>query len=337
MQKDELLINKAADVYIDTDMTVMQLYPHHKKTFHYFMAVMTFVIFIPLTYLVFPLMVIFKFILYTPFYIILLNTNEADAAKLWDLKNKAFLFIQHLVYKLYYFHIGLWISCFSGFDDYWYGLDITKYRNHEDYLSSYRTSRVRWQFKKKLKTYHACGISEKIIPDHSVFYKFLFSYRYFQLIRNSIFRKNSGYEFLFGQFLIIRDYFLILFLPVRVHVYEKGGNPVGIATFLKRGNTVIMCQHIIDDDFIRSGIFYKQMNTCLHYAFHETGVLYVSCAATTRQAKQTSGCYPVNYLLTDEFKLKPFTQFKIRSNHHWTTSDRSGQLINPRAFLTHLF
>ena len=54
MQKDELLINKAADVSIDTDMTVMQLYPHHKKAFHYFMAVMTFVVLIFLTYWTLP-------------------------------------------------------------------------------------------------------------------------------------------------------------------------------------------------------------------------------------------------------------------------------------------
>ena len=310
MQKDKSLINKAAYVSIDTDKTVMQLYPHNKKALHYLMAIMTFAVFIPFTYIAFPLMVILKLILYTPFYIILFVTNEAAAGQLWDLRNKALLFIQHFVYKLYYIHIGLWISCFSGFDDYWYGLDITNYRDHEDYLSSYRSSRVRWQFKKKLKTYHSYGINEKIIPDHSVFHKFLFSYKYFQLIRNSTFRKNSGYELLFGQYLIIRDYFLILFLPVRVHVYEKDGSPVGIATFLKRGNTVIMCQHIIDDDFIRSGIFYKQMNTCIHYAFNQPDVLYVSCATTTRQAKQTSGCYPVNYLLTDEFNFKPFTQLK---------------------------
>ncbi len=286
----------------------MKLYPHNKKTFHYLMGLLTFVVFVPFTYIAFPLMVILKIILSTPFYILLCITNETLAGKLWDLKNKVFLFIQHLVYKLYYFHIGLWISCFSDFDDYWYGLDIRKYKDHEDYLSSYRDSRVRWQFKKKLKTYNAYGINEKIIPDHSVFYKFLFSCQYFKLIRNSTFRKNSGYELLFGQYLIIRDYFLILFLPVRVHVYEKDRSPVGIATFLKRGNTVIMCQHIIDDGFIRSGIFYKQMDACIHYAFNEPDVRYVSCATTTRQAKQTSGCYPVNYLLTDEFRLKPFAQ-----------------------------
>lgn len=311
MQKDELLIHDAATVSIETDKTVMKLYPHNKKALHYLMALLTFVVFVPVTYIAFPLLVILKIILYTPFYILLCITNEAAAGKLWDLKNKAVLLIQHLVYKLYYVHIGLWISCFSDFDDYWYGLDITKYRDHEDYLSSYRDSRVRWQFKKKLKTYNASRISEKIIPDHLVFYKFLFSYKYFKIIRNSTFRKNSGYELLFGQYLIIRDYFLILFLPLRVHVYEKDGNTVGIATFLRRGNTVIMCQHVIDDGFIRSGIFYKQMDTCMHYAFNQPDVRYVSCATTTRQAKQTSGCYPVNYLHTDEFSLKPFTQLKM--------------------------
>jgi len=302
-------MNKDAHVSIDTDQTVMQLYPHNKKPMHYFMALLTYTIFIPFSYIMFPLMIIVKLVLYTPLYFIMLSLpGDAAVGALWDLKNRAAVIIQSFVYKLYYVHIGLWISCFSDYDDYWYGLDITPYRDHEDYRSSYRDSRVRWQFKKKIKTYRSCDISEKMIPDHSVFFKFLFSYQYFKLIRNSTFRKNSGHELLYGQYLMIREYFLILFLPVRVHVYEKDGHAVGLATFLKRGNTVIMCQNIIDNEFIRSGIFYQQMDTCIHYAFHQPAVRYVSCAITSRQAKQTSGCYPVHYLLTDEFSFKPFTR-----------------------------
>jgi len=39
-------MNKDAHVSIDTDQTVMQLYPHNKKPMHYFMALLTYTIFI---------------------------------------------------------------------------------------------------------------------------------------------------------------------------------------------------------------------------------------------------------------------------------------------------
>ena len=307
MQADKLIINNAEDVSIETDLTIMKLYPHAGKPFHYFMALITLFVFTPVTYIAFPVMVVLKLILYTPLYPVLtLIHGEAVSGKIWEMKNSAAIFIQYFIYKLYYVHIGIWYSCFNNYDDFWYGLDVTKYRDHDDFLSSYRDSRVRWQFKKKLKTYKSYDISETVIPDYAVFYKVLFSYRFFKLICRSNFRKNSGIEMLFGQFLIIRDYFLLLFLPVRVHVYEKKGSIVGLATYLRRGNTVVMCQHIISDDFIRSGIFYKQIDTCIDYAFKEPGVRYLSCSITSRQAKQTSGCYPINYLLTDEYRFIPF-------------------------------
>ncbi len=313
MQADNILLKDPADVSIETDLTIMQLYPHAGKPFHYLMAFVTLFILTPATYLVFPVMVALKLILYTPLYLLIISfPGEAARGKIWNLKNRVSLPVQYLVYKLYYVHIGLWYSCFGGYDDYWYGLDVSKYRDHDDYLSSYRDSRVRWQFKKKLRIYNSYGITEKIVPDHAVFYKILFSYRYFRLVCGSNFRKNSGIEMLFGQFLVVRDYFLLLFLPVRVHVYEKEGRAAGLATYLKKGNTVIMCQHIISDDFVRSGIFYKQMDTCIDYAFKEPGVRYLSCSITSRQAKQTSGCYPINYLLTDEYRLIPFGRLNIR-------------------------
>jgi len=312
MQADKLYINRAENVSVETDLTVMQLYPHAKKPFHYFMALFTLVFITPVTNILFPVMVISKLILYTPLYILLISMPCKTArGRIWEMKNRGALFIQYLVYKLYYVHIGLWYSCFGKYDDFWYGLDITRYRDHEDYLSSYRDSRVRWQFKKKLRIYNSFNIVEKKISDYAVFYKVLFSYKYFKLICKSNFRKNRGIEIFYAPFLIIRDYFILLFLPVRMHVYEREGDLIGIATFLRKGNTVIMCQHVISDDFIRSGIYYKQMDTCIDYAFKEPGVRYMSCSITSWQAKQTCGCYPINYLLTDEYSFIPFSKMNV--------------------------
>jgi hypothetical protein len=275
------------------------------------MGFLTLIFIIPVGYIAFFLLLVLKIALYTPFYLLLMSLrNQGSARKIWDLKNRVLLPVYHILYKLYYIHIKLWLSCFNDYDDFWYGLDITRYRSHADFLSSYRDSRVRWRFKKKLKTYWSYGMTEDALPDHTVFFRTLFSFRYFILICTSNFRKNRGHAFLFGHYLVLRDYFIVLFLPVRMHVYSKNGKAVGIATYLKRGNTLVMCQHIIADEYIRSGIFYCQMNTCMEYAFRDPDVRYVSCSVTTPQAKQTCGCYPINYLLTDEFRYLPFTQLR---------------------------
>jgi len=293
---------------VKTELTLMQLYPHAKKPRHFMMGLLTLILIIPAGYIAFLLLLVLKTALYAPFLGLMLPMNRTTAGRIWELKNRALLPVHHIIYKLYYIHIKLWLSCFNDYDAFWYGLDVTRYRSHTDFLSSYRDSRVRWRFKKKLKTYRSHGITEDVLPDHTVFFRTLFSFRYFLLICRSNFRKNRGHAFLFGHYLVLRDYFILLFLPVRVHVYAKDGRAVGIATYLKRNNTLVMCQHIIADEYIRSGIFYSQINTCMAYAFRDPAVRYVSCSITTPQAKQTCGCYPINYLLTDEFKYLPFTQ-----------------------------
>lgn len=299
----------AASPAVDTDLTMMQIYPHTGKPVHYFMALLTLLLIVPASYFLVPLMILLKMALYTPVYACLERLSGTAAFDLWWRRiNRGQLLLHHGIYKLYYIYIGLWFSCFNSYDDCWYGLDTAKYRDHDDFISSYRDSRVRWRFRKKLKTYETFGITEVIVPEHRVFYKALFSIRNFSLICSSNFRKNRGFAFLFGHYLIMRDYIIILFLPVRMHVYKKEGSVVGMATFLKRGNTLIMCQHIIADEYIRSGLYYRQMDTCMKYAFKDPDIRYVSCSITTRQAKQTCGCYPINYLLTDEFKFIPFTR-----------------------------
>lgn len=307
-QLSGIYARRAVSAPVETDLTLMQLYPHAKKPLHYIMGLVSILFIIPAGYIVFPLMLSLKLLFYTPLHILLLLADASAAGRIWDLKNRVVSPVHYVIYKLYYIYIGLWLSCFNDYDDFWYGLDRGKYRDHADFLSSYRDSRVRWRFKKKLKTYRSHGIMEEVIPDHEVFFRALFSYKYFALICRSNFRKNRGYSLLFGHYLVMRDYFIILFLPVRMHVYSKEGRVVGIATYLKRGNTLIMCQHVIADRYIRSGMFYEQMNTCMNYAFKDPGIRFVSCAITTRQAKQTCGCHPINYLLTDEFKYLPFTQ-----------------------------
>ncbi len=298
----------SVNVPVETDLTMMQLYPHSKKAPHYFMGLVTALIFVPAGYIAFPLLLALKLVLYTPLYLVLQILPDETARRIWDIKNRAASPVHYVIYKLYYIYIGLWLSCFNDYDDHWYGLDKSKYKDHEDFLVSFRDSRVRWRFKKKLRTYGTYGVSEDPIPDDRVFFKALFSFGFFRLICGSNFRKNRGFALLFGHYLVMRDYFIILFLPVRMHVYSKDGTVVGIATYLKRGNTLVMCQHIIADEYIRSGMFYSQMNTCMRYAFGDPDVRYVSCSITTRQAKQTCGCQPINYLLTDEFGYLPFTR-----------------------------
>ncbi len=309
-QLNEIHVSKAMNVTVETDLTMMQLYPHAKKPLHFMMGLATVFFIIPAGYIGFFLLLVLKLLLYTPLYMMLLLSlsNASVVGRIWDLKNSAVSPAHYVIYKLYYIYIGLWLSCFNTYDDHWYGLDTTKYRDHADFLSSYRDSRVRWRFKKKLKTYRSCGITEEVIPDHKVFFKTLFSFKYLILICKSNFRKNRGFAFIFGHYLVMRDYFIILFLPVRMHVYSKEGRAVAIATYLKRGNTLVMCQHIIADEYIRSGIFYGQMNACMNYAFKDPDVSFVSCSITTRQAKQTCGCHPINFLLTDEFRYLPFKQ-----------------------------
>lgn len=302
-------MNREAGFDIATQLTAMEVYPHRGSYFHLCMGVITIIGIIPLSVLLFPVMVISKLLIYSVLYVLFRNVGKKTAFKnLWDEKNRLLLYFHYLIYKIFYIYTTIWWNSIPGvfYDDYWYGLDISTYSDYDDYLASYRNSRVRWRFKKKLKSYAEEGIDKEFVNDDRVFYKVLFSREIFKLIFQSSLRKNNEYSLFASLYVAMRDYFLLLFLPVRVHVYRKGEKIIGLSSYLMRGNTLVMCQHIIADDYTRSGLFYEQMNDLLKYAFSDSCVRYVSCSITTGQAKQTCGFYPVNYLLTDEFEYKPF-------------------------------
>lgn len=295
-----------------TELTTLEIYPHTETPFHYFMGFLTFLFIVPLKSMLFPFMIFIKSVLYAPLSLFL---NE----KIWGrtlvkgltfIKNTILLPFHYIMFKVHYIYGTIWMACFHKQDDYWYGVDMAPYRDYEDYVSSFRTSKVRWRFKKKLKTYSEYGIEEIIVPDHLVFFKVLFSRAVFRLIKESTLRKNEDIATR-GRLVahLLRDYSLLLFVPVRLHLYEKDGRVIGLSTYLKKGNTIIMCQHIIADDFNRSCVYYHQMDQCFKYAFGDPRIKYISCALTTGQSKQTCGCHPMNYLLTDEFKFIPFSAF----------------------------
>ncbi len=298
---------------IKTDRTTLQIYPHTESRFHYLMGFITFFVFIPLSCLLFPLLVAVKLGVYAPFVFLL---DERFVNRVWRLrfiriKNFFLMFFHYFVFKIHYAYTSIWLACFHKQDDHWYGVDLLPYHSYEEYVTSFRDSRVRWRYKKKLKTYQEYDFQERVIPDHLVFFKVLFSRSILPLIKASNLRKNSEMLNVKNRIaaLLVRDYFLLLFLPVRLHMYEKDGKLVGLSTYLKKGNTFIMLQHIIADEFSRSGLFYKQMDTCFSYAFGDPQIRFVSCALTTGQSKQTCGCHPINYLLTDEFKFLSFSTF----------------------------
>ena len=300
-------MNKA-DKQVATDLTIGEIYPHTDSVFHYIMGLASVLVILPASIILVPFLIAIKMALMLFLYLPLLKISRPSVInKIVSLKNNILMPFHYVVYKLYYAYMAIWLACFYRFDDHWFGIDISKYKDLNDYMSSYRDSRVRWRFKKKLKTYKEQGVSEMVVADHLVFFKVLFSRRIFSLVRAAIFRKNNVFIVVNSIVMILRDYLILLFLPLRLHVYEKDGKIVALATYLKRGNTMIMCQHIIADEYIRSGLFYKHMHDCIDYAFVHDDVRYVSCAFTTKQAKETSGCYPINFLMTDEFRYKPFS------------------------------
>ncbi len=297
-----------AEKQVATELTTLGIYPHTDSMFHYFMGLVSVLLALPAGILILPLLIVIKAAVMLLVYLPLLQLAGPRAAhRVVSIKNAVLMPFHHAVYKLYYAYMAIWLACFYRFDDHWYGIDISGFRDFDDYMSSYRDSRVRWRFKKKLKTYRDQGIREEVVPDHLVFFRVLFSRKIFMLVFAAVFRKNRGFALVNSIVLLSRDYYLLLFLPLRLHVYEKNGKIAGLATYLKRGNTMIMCQHIIADGYIRSGMFYKQMSDCINYAFIQGDVRYVSCAFTTKQAKETSGCHPINFLMTDEFRFMPFS------------------------------
>ncbi|MBN1496200.1 MAG: hypothetical protein JXA07_05485 [Spirochaetes bacterium] len=297
---------------VETDLTTLEIYPHTGSAFHYFMGLVCVLVILPMSCVLFPFLLMIKAFLVLMLYLPLLKiAGESGAVTIDALKNRLASPFHYLVYKLFYVYMAIWLASFYRFDDHWYGIDISGYKDFNDYMSNYRDSRVRWRFKKKLKTYAGQGITESVVPDHLVFFRVILSRGIFSLVRAAAFRKNSPFTAVSSIVMILRDYYLLLFLPIRLHVYSKDGAVVALATYLKRGNTMIMCQHIIADGYIRSGLFYKHMRDCIDYAFAHRDVRYVSCSVTTEQAKRTSGCYPINFLQTDEFSFRSFSRMKM--------------------------
>jgi hypothetical protein len=298
---------------IHTDQTTLEIYPHTETPFHYLMGFLTVFVILPLSCLLCPVLILLKLVLYAPFFFLFGERYAGSPLikAITRIKNSALMIFHYCVFKVHYTYANIWMACFHKQDDHWYGVEMAPYRDYEEYITSFRDSRVRWRYKKKLRTYMEYGINEIILPDHLVFFRILFSAGIFSLIKAANLRKNS--EVVNANRLavqMVRDYLLLLFLPVRVHVYEKDGKLVGLSSYLKKGNTLIMLQHIIADGFNRSGLYYNQMDKCFAYAFADPRIRYVSCALTTGQSKQTCGCQPINYLRTDEFRFIPFSAFR---------------------------
>ncbi len=306
-------MKNAVDFSIETQMTAMEIYPHRGTLFHIFMGIITILGIVPLSILVFPVLLILNLIIHTILFALYRILGKKPAFKrLWSKKNHLLLGFHYIIYKVFYIYTTIWWNStpLANFDDYWYGLKLSPYFDYNDYVSSYRNSRVRWKFKKKLKSYAGAGIDKECIDDDNAFFKILFSTKILKLILQSSFRKNNEFPLFVAVYIAVRDFYLLLFLPVRVHTYKHNNKVIGLASYLMRGNTLIMCQHIIADSHTRSGLFYEQMNDLLKYAFNDKCIRYVSCSITTGQAKQTCGLYPVNYLMTDEFEFKPFIRIK---------------------------
>ncbi len=290
---------------IETVLTVMQIYPYTNSSFHRLMGILT-IFLIPAGIILFPFFVGSKLILYSLFYLV---TGPIEHTiiynKIWILKNYLLLPFHHLIYKCSGVFFVIWLNANDFlFDDYWFGLEKAKYKNHEHFRSSYRRAVTRRRFRQKLDTYNKQGIIAEEVKSRISFYKILFSYSMFRLIKESCFRKN-GNKLLYCS--IIREYSLLLLLPMNIILYKNNNKIVGMSSFLIRGNTLLPCQCIISSDYCRSGIYYKTMKDLMQKAFKLKNIRFISSGPTSNQAKQTCGFYPVNFLLTDEFKYIPFS------------------------------
>lgn len=293
---------------IKTDKKIMQIYPHTATLFHQFMGILM-AFLVPAGLVLFPVLVVVKLIIYSIFYVItspLMNTKAFK--KIWNLKNCLLLPLHYYIYKSSYIYITIWLNnSILSFDEYWFGLDMAQYKDYKDFRTTYRRKATRRKFRLKLEAYDEQGFVEEDVIGRLAFYKVLFSYGLFRLIKESNFRKNGDSSIFYAVMLIIRDYHLLLLLPMHLRIYKNRGKIVGLSSTLIRGNTFLACQCIIASGYTRYGIFYKMMKDLMEKAFHLENIRFISSGPTANQSKQTSGYYPINYLLTDEFKYLPFS------------------------------
>lgn len=309
---------------VETDLTLMQIYPHTDSRFHRFMGGMM-VFLMPANIIVFPFLVFFKFMLYSLFYFLTLPIAYTKAYdKLWALKNFLLLPFHHTVYKISYIYITIWLNAGGVlFDDYWFGLDKKKYKDYDHFRSSYRRAVTRRRFREKLAAYSTQDITEEEVSSRISVYKILFSYPIFKIIKESCTRKKGDTSSFFLIFAIIREYYLLLFLPMQIRLYKVNTTVVALSSFLIRGNTLMICQCLIASNYTRAGIFYKTMQDLMEKAFGMEHIRFISSGPTANQSKKTSGYYPINFLLTDEFKFMPFSSIDVYCSTEFIKRDLS--------------
>lgn len=74
------------------------------------MGLLTLILIIPAGYIAFLLAPRAKNSTLCPFLGLMLPMNRTTAGRIWELKNRALLPVHHIIYKLYYIHIKLWLS-----------------------------------------------------------------------------------------------------------------------------------------------------------------------------------------------------------------------------------
>lgn len=292
--------------------TTLEIYPHNQTAFHYFMGVSTGLLYYPVTLVLLPSMVAVRLVVHTLFRLLVKPwAGPGTLRAIGSVANRLLLPVHWIVYKVFYTYLAIWLGCFDRFREHWFGIALSPYKDYADYLARFRDGRVRWRYKKKLKDYAAAGIEEERVEDHDVFFTVLFSGEIFELIKDASQRKNGDAGLVFVLAMLIRDYFILLFLPVRMHLFRQEGKIVGLATYLRRGDTMVMCQHLISSSHTTGGMFYRHMELCIRYAFAAEGVRYVSCAFSSQQSKETCGCHPIDFLAIDEFRFMPFSVMDV--------------------------
>lgn len=293
---------------IKTELSTFEIYPHTGTFFHYFMGSLTILFFMPVSILLFPFLLFFKIVFSLMERISFLHLNSRDHSKI-RMYRRVVDFYHFCIFKFFYFHNILWTAplAISEADGSWYGADISECQDYEDYMATRFKSKIRWKFRKQLKIFRRHNIKKEIISGNKAFFKILFSPEIFKLIAQASFRKNREVSRIFSIYFIFREYQLMFFLPVRLHLFKKNDKYIGFSSYLKRGNTLTLCQAIISNNFTRSGIFFEQVKDLILLGFKIPGVRYLSCGISSDRAKKACGLYPINFLMTDEFRCVPFS------------------------------